>query len=85
MKEILYIQAGNLSNYTGTHFWNTQECYLPSDSADSDLQDGFIQADPSISFCESIDSQVRKNGKSFILVTYYVLGEIDYVPSCLDL
>ncbi|TFK66396.1 hypothetical protein BDN72DRAFT_800024 [Pluteus cervinus] len=28
MKEIVYIQAGSLANYTGTHFWNTQECYF---------------------------------------------------------
>ena len=28
MKEILYIQAGSLANYIGTHFWNTQETYL---------------------------------------------------------
>ncbi|KAF5378475.1 hypothetical protein D9615_007082 [Tricholomella constricta] len=35
MREIVYVQAGNLSNYTGTHFWNTQEAYLAEDSADS--------------------------------------------------
>lgn len=28
MKEILYIQAGETANYVGSHFWNTQECYL---------------------------------------------------------
>ncbi|KAI0351612.1 tubulin nucleotide-binding domain-like protein [Trametes cingulata] len=28
MKEILYIQAGPLSNFVGTHFWNTQESYF---------------------------------------------------------
>ncbi|KII83792.1 hypothetical protein PLICRDRAFT_119052 [Plicaturopsis crispa FD-325 SS-3] len=28
MKEILYIQAGSLANYVGTHFWNTQESYF---------------------------------------------------------
>ncbi|KAF8648203.1 hypothetical protein AX16_006342 [Volvariella volvacea WC 439] len=28
MREIVYIQAGTLANYTGTHFWNTQECYF---------------------------------------------------------
>ncbi|KAI0370856.1 tubulin nucleotide-binding domain-like protein [Pilatotrama ljubarskyi] len=27
MKEILYIQAGPLANFVGTHFWNTQESY----------------------------------------------------------
>ncbi|KDQ54693.1 hypothetical protein JAAARDRAFT_182189 [Jaapia argillacea MUCL 33604] len=28
MREILYIQAGNLANYIGAHFWNTQEEYF---------------------------------------------------------
>ncbi|RDB18272.1 Protein dml-1 [Hypsizygus marmoreus] len=35
MKEIIYVQAGSLANYTGTHFWNTQESYLAEESADS--------------------------------------------------
>jgi hypothetical protein len=28
MREIIYIQAGSLANYAGTHFWNTQESYF---------------------------------------------------------
>ena len=28
MKEIIYIQAGQFANFTGTHFWNTQEAYF---------------------------------------------------------
>jgi hypothetical protein len=28
MREILTLQLGNLSNYTATHFWNTQESYF---------------------------------------------------------
>ncbi|KAJ3806431.1 Misato segment II tubulin-like domain-containing protein [Lentinula aff. lateritia] len=28
MREILYVQAGNLANYIGTHFWNAQESYF---------------------------------------------------------
>ncbi|KAJ3129079.1 Protein misato 1 [Nowakowskiella sp. JEL0407] len=28
MKEIITFQIGNYSNYIGTHFWNTQECYF---------------------------------------------------------
>ncbi|KAL1700976.1 Misato segment II tubulin-like domain-containing protein [Schizophyllum commune] len=28
MREIVYIQSGNSANYVGSHFWNTQECYL---------------------------------------------------------
>ncbi len=34
MREILYIQAGQLSNYVGAHFWNTQEAYLADDDND---------------------------------------------------
>lgn len=53
MKEIIYFQFGRLSNYTGTHFWNTQESYL---SSKEDL-DGVV--DSKVSFCESVDEQVR--------------------------
>ncbi|KAI9441461.1 tubulin nucleotide-binding domain-like protein [Lactarius indigo] len=28
MKEIIYIQAGNISNHIGTHFWNAQQSYF---------------------------------------------------------
>ncbi|KND92636.1 Protein DML1 [Tolypocladium ophioglossoides CBS 100239] len=28
MREIITLQLGNLSNYTATHFWNTQESYF---------------------------------------------------------
>ncbi|KAG7443782.1 mtDNA inheritance protein Dml1 [Guyanagaster necrorhizus] len=35
MREILYIQAGMLSNYVGTHFWNTQEAYLSDETDDA--------------------------------------------------
>uniref|UniRef100_A0A8H7XJ48 Tubulin nucleotide-binding domain-like protein n=1 Tax=Psilocybe cubensis TaxID=181762 RepID=A0A8H7XJ48_PSICU len=48
MKEIIYLQAGKLANYTGTHFWNAQESYLQSEEP---------YTAPDISFCESIDSQ----------------------------
>ena len=53
MKEILYIQAGELSNYTGTHFWNTQESYL----ALNEFQ-GYSEVDSGVSFCENVDDKV---------------------------
>lgn len=28
MREIITLQLGNFSNYTATHFWNTQESYF---------------------------------------------------------
>ena len=51
MKEILYIQAGELSNYTGTHFWNAQESYLA-------LNEDYNEIDSSVSFCENVDDKV---------------------------
>ncbi|KAF7290286.1 hypothetical protein MIND_01342600 [Mycena indigotica] len=52
MKEILYIQAGSLANYVGTHFWNTQESYRES-SADSDGLASEIDHD--VSFREGVN------------------------------
>lgn len=79
MKEILYVQAGRLSNYTGTHFWNTQECYLSSDY-------GEAQVDPSISFCESIDSQVRADPIIFFwFESFDKLGVVYFMPSCINI
>jgi hypothetical protein len=28
MREIIYLQLGNSSNYIGTHFWNIQQAYF---------------------------------------------------------
>ncbi|KAF7976565.1 hypothetical protein HWV62_6233 [Athelia sp. TMB] len=53
MREILYIQAGPLANYTGTHFWNTQEAYFTyGDDADEPL------VDHAISFREAVVGRV---------------------------
>ncbi|KAJ3573277.1 hypothetical protein NP233_g2520 [Leucocoprinus birnbaumii] len=34
MREILYLQAGNYSNFISTHFWNTQDAYGLTQSSD---------------------------------------------------
>ncbi|KAF9446263.1 tubulin nucleotide-binding domain-like protein [Macrolepiota fuliginosa MF-IS2] len=47
MREILYLQAGNYSNYVGTHFWNTQREYAITDKGD--------QVDDNISFTQRHD------------------------------
>ena len=39
MHEILTLQLGNLSNYTGTHFWNTQESYFTYDGQEKSSVD----------------------------------------------
>ncbi|KAH0837910.1 hypothetical protein J3R83DRAFT_6141 [Lanmaoa asiatica] len=41
MREIIHIQAGSLSNYTGTHYWNTQENYFVYDEDDIDYNISF--------------------------------------------
>ncbi|KAF9039839.1 tubulin domain-containing protein [Panaeolus papilionaceus] len=48
MKEIVYIQAGNISNYVGTHFWNTQETYLSNTGSKETLD-----VDPDVSMMDS--------------------------------
>ncbi|KAG0698563.1 Misato segment II tubulin-like domain-containing protein [Suillus ampliporus] len=37
MREIIYIQAGSFANYTGTHFWNTQESYFTYNDDDEPI------------------------------------------------
>lgn len=54
MREIIHIQAGSLSNYTGTHYWNTQESYFVYDEDDIP-----IVTDCNISFKEGRDKHVR--------------------------
>ncbi|TCD64574.1 Protein dml1 [Steccherinum ochraceum] len=43
MKEIIYIQAGNFSNFIGTHFWNAQESYFTYE----DGEDSYVDHDVS--------------------------------------
>lgn len=54
MREVIYIQAGRLANYAGTHFWNTQESYVPYVEDDQESAD----VDSMISFSESVDAKV---------------------------
>lgn len=53
MKEILYVQAGSLSNFIGTHFWNTQESYFTYDDGEVEPK---INHD--ISFREGLSTKV---------------------------
>lgn len=39
MREIITLQLGHLSNYTATHFWNTQESYFTYDANETSLVD----------------------------------------------
>jgi hypothetical protein len=58
MKEILYIQAGTLPNFVGTHFWNTQESYFQYD--DDQGADGADEPEINhgVSFREGLSSKV---------------------------
>lgn len=67
MKEILYIQAGTLPNFAGTHFWNTQESYFQyfpaADAAEAD--------EPGINHCvsyrEGLSPKVRLKSLGLLL------------------
>ncbi len=66
MKEIIYIQAGKLSNYIGTHFWNTQESYFTYEEGDEPI----VEHD--ISFREG---QTLKVSLSRIYLTHFTREE----------
>ncbi|KAI0061973.1 tubulin nucleotide-binding domain-like protein [Artomyces pyxidatus] len=51
MREIIYIQAGNFSNYIGTHFWNTQQSYFTYSEDDE------VLVDHDVSFREGVSPQ----------------------------
>ena len=64
MKEILYIQAGTLPNYVGTHFWNTQESYFQYDGdADANGTDE-PEINHDISFREGLSPKVGLQSES---------------------
>ena len=69
MREILYFQLGNYSNYIGTHFWNIQEAYLSQQSGN----EGSI--DDQISLTERQSPNVRLFSCLFI---YAFFGCWDY-------
>jgi hypothetical protein len=52
MKEIIYIQAGNISNYVGTHFWNAQQSYFTYS------RDEEVLVDHDVSFREGVSPRV---------------------------
>ena len=77
MKEILYIQAGELSNYTGTHFWNTQESYLTLDESGD-----HAGIDPSVAFCENVDDKVSVRYLiSSSLISLFLIGQAHIMSS----
>ncbi|KAF8805003.1 tubulin nucleotide-binding domain-like protein [Phlegmacium glaucopus] len=86
MKEILYIQAGELSNYTGTHFWNTQESYLNLNESPD-----YAGIDTGVAFCENVDDKGRptlcprliiidKKSNFGTLARCNALGDMEEVP-----
>src|SRR5258707_10171899 len=51
MREIIYLQAGNVSNYIGTHFFNTCESYFTYGDGKDEAAG---QIDHDVSFREGI-------------------------------
>lgn len=66
MREIFHIQAGPLSNYTGTHYWNTQENYFVYDEGDISI------TDYNISFKEGRDNVRPVYLQQSVLVVYHL-------------
>jgi len=58
MKEILYIQAGTLPNFVGTHFWNTQESYFQYDGYEGDDGTDEPEINHDASFREGLSPKV---------------------------
>ena len=62
----MYIQAGTLPNFVGTHFWNTQESYFQYDGdTDTDETDE-PEVNHDISFREGVSPKVGlRSGSPF--------------------
>lgn len=58
MKEILYIQAGTLPNFVGTHFWNAQESYFQYDGDGGDDGADELEINHDVSFREGLSPKV---------------------------
>jgi hypothetical protein len=58
MKEVLYIQAGTLPNFVGTHFWNTQESYFQYDGDEGDDETDEPEINHDVSFREGLSPKV---------------------------
>jgi hypothetical protein len=52
MKEIIYVQAGNISNHVGTHFWNAQQSYFTYS------EDKEVLVNHDVSFREGVSPRV---------------------------
>ena len=52
MKEIIYVQAGNISNHIGTHFWNAQQSYFTYGEGED------VLVDHDVSFREGVSPRV---------------------------
>jgi hypothetical protein len=55
MKEIIYIQAGNISNHVGTHFWNAQQSYFTYREGEE------VLVEHDVSFREGISPRVSRS------------------------
>ena len=77
MREIIYIQAGSLSNHIGTHFWNAQQSYFTY----SEDEEAVINHD--ISFREGLSPQVSEipYARCVAILMCHALGRLNVLPS----
>lgn len=80
MKEIIYIQAGNISNHVGTHFWNAQQSYFTYREGEE------VLVEHDVSFREGISPRVSRSLDVPCGFRAYTLqqGEPTYCPRLLQ-
>lgn len=80
MKEIIYIQAGNLANHIGTHFWNTQESYFTYEEG----EDPIVEHDISFREGSTLKVSSRVDWMICVLESQVALkGESTFCPRLL--
>lgn len=78
MREILYIQAGPWANYTGTHLWNTQECYFTYDETEEPLTDNDVSFREGVSQAVGFSNRGRDRLQSSWMC--YLTGRTESLP-----
>lgn len=75
MKEIIYIQAGNISNYIGTHFWNAQQSYFTYKESEE------VLVEHDVSFREGVSPRVSRSLDLQVSNLVFATGRTDILPA----
>lgn len=75
MKEIIYIQAGNISNYIGTHFWNAQQSYFTYKESEE------VLVEHDVSFREGVSPRVSRSLDLQVSNLDFATGRTDILPA----